>query len=177
MCSRGTIANPSSGQHTDVFDSIKPFWPLLFTFILPRALGYYRALKVAYRTRPPPRPLPAKASRSLNVLFVSICIYLWLSLSPTDPWAKQRNVFADTKSRLNIPSELLFSRIALNRPHGVLTRQDEELRANLNSIPYVQTPIAPFQNCRAIDHQSLTPCVLSHLVSARSTSATARGPS
>ncbi|KIW34038.1 uncharacterized protein PV07_00840 [Cladophialophora immunda] len=115
-----------------LWTSIKPFWPLLFTFVLPRAINYYGALKTAYRTRPPPRPLPKRTSRGVNALFASICVFLYASW-PLKGDVADHNVFVATQSRLSIPTDVLFERLALLRENRVLSAADEALRAKLTS--------------------------------------------
>lgn len=111
--------------------SLKPFWPILLTYVIPRAFGYVRALRVGYRTRPPPQPLPRKASLALNVLFITICLFFFTSFSTlaTD----QVNIFILTNSRLAMPTDPLFSRLALVRPGQMLTATDELLQTKLTS--------------------------------------------
>ncbi|ETI20884.1 hypothetical protein G647_07227 [Cladophialophora carrionii CBS 160.54] len=116
-----------------LWSSIKPFWPLLFTFILPRALNYYRALKVAYRTRPPPRPLDSKTTRGLNALFGSICTFLYASWPNLRGDLSEHNVFVITQSRLGVATDVLFQRLALLREGGRLIPVDETLRSKLTS--------------------------------------------
>ncbi|EXJ55341.1 hypothetical protein A1O7_08268 [Cladophialophora yegresii CBS 114405] len=116
-----------------LWSSIKPFWPLLFTFILPRALAYYRALKVAYRTRPPPRPLDSKTTRGLNALFGSICTFLYASWPNLRGDLSEHNVFVVTQSRLGVATDVLFERLALLREGRRLMPVDEALRAKLTS--------------------------------------------
>ncbi|EXJ74836.1 uncharacterized protein A1O5_01532 [Cladophialophora psammophila CBS 110553] len=112
---------------------IKPFWPLLFTFILPRAIEYSRALKRAYRTRPPPRPLSKRTSRGLNALFASICVFLYASWPFRGDVVSEHNIFVVTQSRLTVPTDVLFERLARLREHEVLSVADEALRAKLTS--------------------------------------------
>ncbi|KAK6380653.1 hypothetical protein LTS17_004853 [Exophiala oligosperma] len=112
--------------------SVKPFWPLLFTFILPRAINYYRVVKTAVRTRPPPRPLPQKTGYGLNALFVSTCIFFYLSL-PFRGNVEDHNIFVVTQSRFAMPTDALFSRLAMLREHGTLTPVDEALRSKFTS--------------------------------------------
>ncbi|RVX67644.1 hypothetical protein B0A52_08173 [Exophiala mesophila] len=115
-----------------ILQSIKPFWPLLFTFVLPRAINYYRVVKTAIRTRPPSRPLPQQTSHGLNVLFASICISIYLSL-PLLGKIEDHNVFVVTQSHFSQPTEILFQRLALMRDHGILTPIDEELKSKLTT--------------------------------------------
>ncbi|OAL28789.1 hypothetical protein AYO22_02654 [Fonsecaea multimorphosa] len=90
------------------------------------------ALKTAYRTRAPPRPLPKRTSRGLNALFASICVFLYLSW-PLKGDVRDHNVFVVTQSRLSVPTDVLFERLALVRENGILTAADEALRAKLTS--------------------------------------------
>ncbi len=129
-----TVPTQPSKIQTDGGDleSVKPFWPLLFTFVLPRAISYYRVVKTAVRTKPPPRPLPTKTAQGLNALFVSICVFLLVSL----PWRgrlEDHNVFVVTQSRLSLATDTLFTRLALMRENGILTPADEALRSKLTS--------------------------------------------
>lgn len=129
---------------TDIFNSIKPFAPLLLTFFLPRLINAYRTAKIAYKTRPPTRPLPPDATRSLNILFFGACLF-FLQTLPTPSWlhnglgllkgaAQYENIFQITNSRLKIPTENLFGRLASLRPNGLLTSQDERLRETIGSV-------------------------------------------
>lgn len=118
------------------FRSIKPFWPLLLTFVLPRALGYFNALKLAYRTRPPPTPLPKNVDRSLNIFFCSVLFFLIQSF-PRGPDRDIQNVFSTTNTRLGVPTDVLFARLAMIRPNGILTKTDEALRTALATKEYV----------------------------------------
>ncbi|KAK7905544.1 hypothetical protein LTR67_000267 [Exophiala xenobiotica] len=105
---------------------------MIFTFILPKAISYYRVVKTAIRTRPPPRPLPKKTGQGLNALFASICVFFYLSL-PLRGSFEDHNIFVVTQSRLTMPTDALFSRLAMLRDHGVLTSVDEALRPKLTS--------------------------------------------
>ncbi|KIW99934.1 uncharacterized protein Z518_10862 [Rhinocladiella mackenziei CBS 650.93] len=115
-----------------LLENIKPFWPLLFTFVLPRAINYYRVVKTAIRTRPPPRPLPKKTGRGLNVLFAAICVFLYASL-PFRGNLEDHNIFVVTQSRISLETDTLFTRLALFREGRVLTPIDEALRFKLGS--------------------------------------------
>ncbi|EXJ94106.1 hypothetical protein A1O1_02499 [Capronia coronata CBS 617.96] len=117
-----------------LLQSLKPFWPLLFTFILPRAINYYRIIKTAIRTRPHPRPLPKKTRRGLNALFASICIFLYTSFpSLFKGDLADHNIFVVTRTRLSTATDTVFARLALLRDHGILTATDEALRSKLGS--------------------------------------------
>ncbi|KAK5092887.1 hypothetical protein LTR70_006007 [Exophiala xenobiotica] len=115
-----------------LLSSIKPFWPFLFTFVLPRAYGYLNALKTAYRTRPPPKPLPPRVDRSLNILFCSVVFFLAQSFR-RGPDQDLVNVFSTTSTRLGVPSDVLFARLAMLRPNGILNDADQALRSALTT--------------------------------------------
>lgn len=93
-------------QEITIYTSIKPFSPLLITFLLPRLITYYRHLKLVYRTRPPPRPLPAKTSRGLNALFGAICVFLYASWPNLRGDLSELNVFVITRSRIGVATEV-----------------------------------------------------------------------
>ena len=88
------------------------------------------------RTRPPTKPLSDAASRGLNVLFFSICIFFFMSL-PVRKGSYHQNVFTTTRSRLHIPTDVLFARLSNLRPDGRLTSIDEALRAKITTSLYV----------------------------------------
>lgn len=66
--------------------------------------------------------MSGQSSRALNLLFVSAVLCLLSTL----PLLSPANVFAQTSSRLQTPTNVLFTRLAALRP---LTRADEVLRA------------------------------------------------
>lgn len=118
-----------------LLDSIKPFWPLILTFFLPRALSTFNTLKLSYRTRPPPRPLTQPTTRSLNILFASILVFLILSLqrSTSHSTHNLNNVFTQTNSLITTPTETVFTRLALLRPSQRLTQSDVHLKQLLTT--------------------------------------------
>ncbi|KAF1355131.1 hypothetical protein BDV97DRAFT_344781 [Delphinella strobiligena] len=87
--------------------------------ILPRALAFYRSLRAPSNT--PPQSLSPKASRALNILFVS-AINAFVS---TLPYFTPSNIFLQTQSRLQTPTNVLFTR--LNALH-TLTPVEQGLR-------------------------------------------------
>ncbi|KAL3480039.1 hypothetical protein BJX99DRAFT_254924 [Aspergillus californicus] len=106
---------------------------ILAPIVLPRIINLVRYIRVAITQRPSPRPLPPAASRALNVLFCSVVVFLILS-SPSNPFAPSPSVFSLTRSRINTPVDMIFTRLArLRDPYGVLTKADELLRAKLVS--------------------------------------------
>ncbi|KAI0391019.1 hypothetical protein F5Y17DRAFT_442200 [Xylariaceae sp. FL0594] len=108
------------------------FGPIL----LPKAIGYYRQLRASSQASSQPvRPLPLSSVRAVSMLCSIALTFFALSL----PFFAPENVFAVTNSRLQIPTEVLFNRLASIRP---LTASDGALRhkfVNLESrLLYLQ---------------------------------------
>ncbi|RMZ84830.1 hypothetical protein DV737_g993, partial [Chaetothyriales sp. CBS 132003] len=112
--------------------------------VLPRALGYVRAIRVAIRTRPQPRRVAPATRRGLAVVFASVGLFLlWVVMALLDATAARRpgydNVFQTTGSRLHIATDVLFARLALVRANslgdgnGELSQMDEALRGRLTT--------------------------------------------
>ncbi|KAG5297627.1 hypothetical protein I7I48_06795 [Histoplasma ohiense] len=108
------------------------FSPLLFR----KARSCFHSLRSSLAQRPQPRPLPPGAALALNILFISTCLFLFLSLpawTGLNPHAPSSNIFALTQSRLNTPTEILFNRLARLRPNNTLTSLDTQLKAKFTS--------------------------------------------
>ncbi|OAX77476.1 hypothetical protein ACJ72_08225, partial [Emergomyces africanus] len=108
------------------------FSPLLFR----QARSLYYSLRSALTQRPQPRPLPPSAALALNILFVTTSLFLFLSLpawTGLNPHAPSPNIFTQTNSRLNTPTEILFKRLARLRPNNTLTPLDTLLKAKFTS--------------------------------------------
>ncbi|KAJ6123713.1 hypothetical protein N7471_011030 [Penicillium samsonianum] len=101
--------------------------------LLPRLITAYRSLRVSIASRPPPRPLPAAPGRALNILFGGIVFFLLLSL-PFNPHAPEPNIFSQTRSRLNTPTDVIFNRLARLRPDNFLTEADNLLQSKFTSL-------------------------------------------
>ncbi|KAL2863079.1 uncharacterized protein BJX67DRAFT_364743 [Aspergillus lucknowensis] len=113
--------------------TVKSLALILAPVVLPRIINFVRYVRVAIMQRPAPRPLPAGASRALNVLFCSILVFLILSV-PSNPCFPSPSIFSLTRSRINTSLDTLFTRLARHRvPYGVLTEADELLRTKLAS--------------------------------------------
>lgn len=103
------------------------FGPLL----LPKAIGYYRSFRAGPAARGVAiKPLPPKVLRSLTLLGLATIIYLGLSL----PLFAPDNIFVRTQSRLQIPTDVLFNRLAALRPGKALTDTDTYLRAKFVNL-------------------------------------------
>lgn len=115
-----------------IFHRIKTILFTLGPFALPRIVSYYRSYQARSRSRPVPvRPLPSYVLKALNILFIS-CVFALISTLPT---FAPENIFLVTRSRLQIPNDTLFNRLAKDhRPEGRLTTADELLKPRIASI-------------------------------------------
>ncbi|KAK4107158.1 hypothetical protein N656DRAFT_742352 [Canariomyces notabilis] len=103
------------------------FGPLLF----PKALAYYRSIRAASKLHGlKPRPLPLPIFRSILVLTILASVFLLRTL----PFLAPENIFKATQSRLQIPADVLFTRLATLRPNGQLTPEDLALRNKFTSL-------------------------------------------
>ncbi|PMD27195.1 hypothetical protein NA56DRAFT_590425 [Hyaloscypha hepaticicola] len=100
------------------------FGPIL----LPKALAYYRSLRAAPSIHGIPiRPIPPHVSRALLILTLTTISFLLFTLPPFSP----TNIFTLTQSRLQISTDVLFTRLSTLRP---LTPTDEILRSKISSL-------------------------------------------
>lgn len=98
--------------------------------VLPKAISYYRSYNTnAKRAQRPVRPVPPPVSRALGILFVVSLIALIATL----PTFTIENMFIRTQSRVQIPVDVLFTRLAALRPLG-LSSADNQLRHKLQSL-------------------------------------------
>lgn len=67
------------------------------------------------------------------MLFGGIVFFFLLSL-PFNPHAPEPNIFSLTRSRLNTPTDVIFSRLARFRPDNLLTDVDTLLQSKLTSL-------------------------------------------
>ncbi|KAK4228976.1 hypothetical protein QBC38DRAFT_473915 [Podospora fimiseda] len=92
--------------------------------LLPKLLSYYRSIRAApanYNLKP--IPLPPIFARNILILFlISTIFFLKTFLS------RPENIFTLTKSRLQIPTDVLFTRLSSLRP---LTALDDTLKHKL----------------------------------------------
>lgn len=111
-------------------------------------------------------------TRALALLTVLALFYLANTLPPLAP----EDVFSLTQSRLQIPVDVLFTRLASLRPDNVLTQADERLRArfvNLESrLLYLHLGPAALADCpfcksdepKSYFYYALPAIVLPHLL-------------
>jgi hypothetical protein len=110
--------------------SIKSLALFFGPILLPKAIAYYRSVRAAPVVHGIPiRPIPPKVARALLILFVTSLAFLVTTL----PFSSPENIFSHTASRLQIPTDVLFTRLASLRPTG-LTSADETLRSKVNSL-------------------------------------------
>ncbi|KAK9778822.1 hypothetical protein SCAR479_04445 [Seiridium cardinale] len=103
------------------------FGPIL----LPKAIGYYRSFRAGPAAQGLTiKPLPPQVIRALGLLGATTLIYLLFSLPPFTP----ENLFARTQSRLQIPTDVLFTRLTALRPGNILTDTDTALRAKFVNL-------------------------------------------
>ncbi|KAI9872178.1 MAG: hypothetical protein M1830_001997, partial [Pleopsidium flavum] len=104
---------------------------LLFTVVpllIPRLISYYRTLRASTTSQSVPiRRVPPKTRRALNLLFISAT----LALLSTLPYFAPENIFTLTSSRLQTPTDVLYTRLVAIRP---LTTADDLLRPKLISV-------------------------------------------
>ncbi|GAT25472.1 similar to An04g00630 [Aspergillus luchuensis] len=147
-------------------DGIKSVLIFFAPIIIPRAINYYRTLRVALSSRPPPRPLPQDASRALNVLFLTITLFFCLSL-PFNPHAPSPSIFTLTNSRLTTSTDIIFSRLARLRPNESLTPSDTLLKSKLTSTlarkVYLRFGPETLTNCAFCSLDNLTTYAIYHL--------------
>ncbi|PGH02125.1 hypothetical protein GX51_04829 [Blastomyces parvus] len=118
------------------YDTYKTLLIFLSPILFRKARSLYSSLRASLAQRRQPRPLPPSAGLALNILFVTTALFLFLSLpawTGLNPHAPSPNIFALTQSRLSIPTELLFARLARLRPNNTLTTLDTQLKAQFTS--------------------------------------------
>jgi hypothetical protein len=97
--------------------------------LLPKAIAYYRSRREPSTYSLPIRPVPPPVQRSLIILFTAAAIFLLRTL----PFFSPENVFILTSSRLQIPTDVLFTRLSALRKTG-LTPSDELMRSKISSL-------------------------------------------
>ncbi|KAH8602172.1 hypothetical protein B0O99DRAFT_605785 [Bisporella sp. PMI_857] len=125
--------------------------------VLPKAIAYYRSVRAAPAIQGVSiRPVPLNVAKALLLLFVTAVAFIINSL----PFSSPENIFNLTSSRLQIPTDVLFTRLSALRPHG-LTAADSLLRNKINSLEsrllffqYGPDVIRDCQFCKAEDPKS-----------------------
>lgn len=110
--------------------SIKSIFLFAGPFLLPKAIAYYRSFRASSRAPGLSiRPVPPNVLRVLILLTITALIFLLRSLSIFAP----ENIFTVTSSRLQTPTDVLFTRLSTLRPLG-LNPSDDILRTKINSM-------------------------------------------
>lgn len=114
---------------------IKSLLITLGPFLLPKAIALYRNARASSsRASGQPRitPLSKPALRSILLLLsASLLLFAYAVVPALAP----ENIFVATQSRLQIPTDVLFTRLAsLRRPSHALTAVDEALRAKFVNL-------------------------------------------
>ncbi|EEH21974.2 hypothetical protein PABG_04185 [Paracoccidioides brasiliensis Pb03] len=132
----GQQTTPSQTLTRRTPPSYKTFLIILSPILFRQAKSLYNYLRTSLSHRPPPHPVPHTAARALNLLFLTTTLFLLLSLptsSGLNPFPPAENIFTLTSSRLNTPTEILFSRLARQRPNNTLSQTDTILKAKFTS--------------------------------------------
>ena len=114
--------NPSRLKSLLIF-----FGPIL----LPKAIGWFRAARARSRANDlKVQPLPRAVAGSILLLAVVPLVLALLTLPVLSP----ENIFVVTQSRIQAPTDVLFTRLASLRPDHVLTAADQALRARFVNL-------------------------------------------
>ncbi|KAF4508386.1 hypothetical protein G6O67_004771 [Ophiocordyceps sinensis] len=130
------------------WDSIRSLLLFFGPMLLPKAISYYRSVRSTSRLSGlAVQPVPRRVRPALALLFLLAIV----CLAKTLPALAPDNIFVRTQSRLQIPVDVLFNRVAALRPGNTLSPRDEALRAkfvNLESrLLYLQFGPAVLAEC------------------------------
>ncbi|KAM0554762.1 hypothetical protein ACHAPJ_006834 [Fusarium lateritium] len=113
------------------WDSIRSLVIFFGPMLIPKAISYYRSARASPNARHAPIiPAPPRVRIALGLLAFLVIGYIVKTLPPFAP----ENLFLATQSRIQIPVDVLFNRVAVGRPNNVLTRQDEALRGRFVNL-------------------------------------------
>lgn len=118
-----------ASSDTNIGSRMKSLAIIALPMMVTKSLAYYRSIRSRPANAAPVRPVPIAVARTLVLLLVTSFIHLLKSL----PFFAPENIFALTTSRLQIPTDVLFTRLAALRPAG-LTPADELLRSRISSL-------------------------------------------
>jgi hypothetical protein len=150
--------------------SIKSLLLFFGPMLLPKAIAYYRSIRPSSSSAKSIRPVPLNVNRALTILFAVSLVALLSTL----PYFSPENIFAVTQSRIQIPTDVLFTRLQALRPQG-LTVFDNTLRQKIVSLEsrllYFQFGPDAIANClfcnpedpRSYLYYSLTTVLITHL--------------
>lgn len=129
--SNSITISPGRPSQTNICHSIKSLLLFFGPILLPKAIGYYRSFRAGPAAQGLSiKPIPPKVQRALFLLGAAALVCLVLTLPPFAP----ENLFVKTQSRLQIPTDVLFTRLTAMRPGGALTDADAALRAKFVNL-------------------------------------------
>ncbi|QSZ31606.1 hypothetical protein DSL72_001173 [Monilinia vaccinii-corymbosi] len=152
------------------FGTLKTILIFFGPILLPKAISYYRSIRAAPQIQGLSiRPVPPNVSRALTILFVTSLAFL----IKTFPIFTTPDLFTLTQSRLQTPTDVLFTRLQAQRPNGFLP-SDELLRSKFVSLDsrllYLKWGPEAMTGCRFCDPEdhsyliySLTTIAAPHL--------------
>ncbi|KAA8574318.1 hypothetical protein EYC84_005807 [Monilinia fructicola] len=112
------------------FGTIKTLLIFFGPILLPKAISYYRSIRASPQAEGRTiRPVPPNVSRALTILFIASLAFL----IKTFPFFTTPDLFTLTKSRLQTPTDVLFTRLQTLRPDG-FAPSDELLRSKFVSM-------------------------------------------
>ncbi|KAK5989336.1 hypothetical protein PT974_10851 [Cladobotryum mycophilum] len=113
------------------WDSIRALVIFFGPIIIPKALSYYRSIRSAStRHGLPIKPVPS----TVRLAIFSLSLLAFLLVLKTLPPFSPENLFARTQSRLQIPVDVLFNRIAAVRQGNAFTPWDHVLRSKFVNL-------------------------------------------
>ncbi|KAL7942053.1 hypothetical protein V8C42DRAFT_333461 [Trichoderma barbatum] len=113
------------------WDSIRAFALFFGPMLLPKAISYYRSVRAAPRRHGlSVQPIPP----TIRVAVFMLYFFAFLHVVKTIPAASPENIFIKTQSRLQIPVDVLFTRISAIRPDNVFTAWDHTLRSKFVNL-------------------------------------------
>lgn len=98
--------------------------------LIPKAISYYRSARSPKSSQIPIQPVPARIYYALVLLSGMTLAFLLKTLPALAP----ENIFKLTSSRLQIPTDVLFNRVASLRPNAALTAADTVLRSKFINL-------------------------------------------
>jgi hypothetical protein len=120
----------SCSSHFTNAHRIKSLLLFFGPILLPKAISYYRSARAAPSIHGVAiRPIPPLILRALLILFVVAVTFVIRTL----PFFSPENIFSLTSSRLQIPVDVLFTRLSAMRQGG-LTGSDNVLRTKISSL-------------------------------------------
>ncbi|KAG6020652.1 hypothetical protein E4U41_002771, partial [Claviceps citrina] len=113
------------------WESIRSLLICFAPFLLPKAISWYRSLRASTTSHGLPiQPTPPGVRLGLGLLFALSAVYLVQTLPPFAP----ENLFLGTQSRLQIPVDVLFSRVSTLLRRGGNSSSSNEDNSNSNYI-------------------------------------------